>query len=165
MKLDLVPAFPVQQLRATLLASDTSKMKDKPCLYINRGGIGSGILLLTIVGICVYWHCRKCPWNEARSTSLSMSCTVPEYPTIKHAYMGATRTHHSTALSQETGEDPESSDKKVTFNKSVDSSEARPLLDNLEVLCIDVIEHYRRLHMRHYASLSNFEVPSSCLID
>ena len=158
-KLEPVPAVPTHELRAKISDLVKLKSKDQSWLYILGGDMGSGTKLLIIVIVCVYWRCRKCPQNEARSTSLPMSSSAPENPNAKHTSMGVTRTDHSTALGWEAVgiQYTESPYKEVTLNEPVQSFDATALLDQLEELGVDVNEHHRRLQARYYAALPSIE--------
>ena len=82
------------------------------------GGTGSGVLLLVIVMICVYWKCRKHARKEARSTSLNTTCTDPENLNLLHTRKCSTRSFDVTDLGWEavriTG--PNKPIKKVKFD-------------------------------------------------
>ena len=65
--------------------------KDKFWFYYLGGGTSSGELLIVIVGMCVYWKCRKHAQKEARPTSLNVICTDPENPNMLHTNKGATK--------------------------------------------------------------------------
>ena len=65
------------------------------------GGTGSGVLLLVIVMMCVYWKCRKHARKEARCTSLNITCTDPENLNVLHTRKGATRSFDVTDLGWE----------------------------------------------------------------
>ena len=96
-QLDPVPAVPIHDLRAKIPDFWKLKSRDQSWLYI-LGGMGSGIILFIILIVYVYLGYRKCPQNEARSTSFPMSSSAPESPNGKDTSMGARRTDHSTAL-------------------------------------------------------------------
>ena len=121
------------------------------------GGTGSGVLLLAIFMMCVYWKCRKHASKEARSTSLNVTCTDPENLNVLHTRKGATRSFDVTHLGQEAvriqGSDRPI--KKVIFDDQLQGFEPPAILDQLEKLGIDVSAQCRSLRARHLALLSN----------
>ena len=49
---------------------------DKYWFYYLGGGIGSGVLLIVIAGMCVFWKCRKHAQKQARHMALNLYGTV-----------------------------------------------------------------------------------------
>ena len=121
------------------------------------GGTGSGVLLLVIVMMYVYWKCRKHASKESRSTSLNITCTDPENLSVLHTRNGSTRSFDVTDLGQEAiriqGSDRPI--KKVNFDGQVQGFEPPAILDQLKKLGIDVSAHCRSLRARHLALFSN----------
>ena len=65
------------------------------------GGTGSGVLLLVIVMMYVYWKCRKHARKEAKSTSLNITCTDPENLNVLLTKKSATKSFDVTDLGWE----------------------------------------------------------------
>ena len=98
------------------------------------GGTGSGVLVIVIIMVCVYWKCRKHASKEARSTSLNMTCTDPENLNMLHTRKGATRSFDVTDLSWEDVR-IQGSDRpitKVNFDDQLQGFEPPAILDQLE---------------------------------
>ena len=121
------------------------------------GGTGSGVLLLVIVMMYVYWKCRKHASKRARSNSLNITCIDPENLNVLHTRKGATRSFNVTDLGWEAvriqGSDRPI--KKVNFDDQLQGFEPPAILDQLEKLGIDVSAHHRSLRARHLALLSD----------
>ena len=119
--------------------------------YIFGGGTWSGVLLLVIVMVCVYWKCRKHARKEARSTSWNIPCSDSENLNMLHTRKGARRSFDVTDLGQEAvriqGSDRPI--KKVRFNDQLQGLESPAILDQLEKLGIDVSAYHRSLRTRH----------------
>ena len=158
-KLDSAPSVPVNELKAKIESLKMLNLdpKGKSWFYILGRGTGSGVLLLVIVMMCVYWKYRKHARKEARSTSLNITCTDPENLNMLHTRKGATRSFDVTDLGWEAvriqGSDRPI--KKVNFDDQLQGFEPPDIIDQLEKLGIDVSAHCRSLRARHLALLSN----------
>ena len=121
------------------------------------GGTGSGVLLIVIIMMCVYWKCRKHARKAARSTSLNVNCTDPENLNVLHTRKGSTRSFDVTDLGREAVRIQRSDRpiKKVNFDDQLQGFEPPAILDQLEKLGIDVSAHCRSLRARYLALLSN----------
>ena len=102
-KLDSIPSVPVNELIAKI---ESLKMLDfdskgKSWFYILGRRCRSGIFLVVIVMMCVYWKCRRHARKEAWSTSLNITCTDPENLNMLHTKKGATRSFDVTDLGWE----------------------------------------------------------------
>ena len=75
--------------------------KGKSWFYILGGSSGSGVLLIVIVMMCVYWKCRKHARKEARSTPVNITCTDPENLNMLHTRKDATGSFDVTDLGWE----------------------------------------------------------------
>ena len=121
------------------------------------GGMGSGVLPIVIVMMCVYWKCRKHARKEARSTSLNITCIDPENLNVLHTRKGATSSFDVTDLGWEAvriqGSDRPI--KKVNFDDQLQGFEPPAILEQLGKLGVNVSAHWGSLHTRHLALLSN----------
>ena len=120
-----------------------------------RGGIGSGIMLLIMVEMCVEWRFRKFHQNEARSTSLFCKLYSSENPSVKLVNMDATGIDHRRTLGQETVgiQYTESPYRRVPLSKPEQSFDVTALLDQLKQLSVNVDENCKRLWAVCYAAL------------
>ena len=130
-------------------------------IHLGGGGTGSGVFLLVIVMMCLYWKCRKHARKEARSTSLNITCTGSENLNVLHSRKGVTRPLNVTELGWEAvriqGSDRPI--KKVNFDDELQGFEPPAILDQFETLGINVSAHLRLLRVRHLALLSNKYYP------
>ena len=157
-KLTPVPAIPSDQL-ITQIASFRQLETNISIswIYYDGGGSGSGSILFIVICCLVYWRCKHHQSNETRSPLL-FSYTVPEKPNMVHTREGAIRTGQSSALGQRTvGFQDPVGNRKFVMENDMQNAFVSALLDQLEDLGADVMEHGRRLWPRQYSAIPKIE--------
>ena len=154
-KLPPTPSVPVDQLKALIQGfKDLNEDKnDKSWIHIIGGGSGSGIILLIIIGVIVYW-CWKKPQSKGDIPTTSVTYTAPETTNLGSPIVNTRRAGQYFALGQEPEEVQEPvGGQKIVINNDMQLAYASALLDHLEDLGSNVQSHCRRLRARHYPAL------------
>ena len=130
-------------------------------MYITGARTGSCKLFAILLGICMYWSCKRHFQSKARSSLLPLAITGPDTSNMNHTKVGTTRPNQPSTLGQETVriQNPAGLPRRI-LNYSVKNSDATMPLDQFEDLDINVSEHCKRLWARKYASLSSTEKQS-----
>ena len=127
---------------------------DKSWIYIFVGGSGSGLILLIVIGVIVYWFCKTPQSKDDRPTT-SVIYTAPETTNLGIPSVDTRRAGQYSALGQEPVEVQEPvGGQKIVINNDMQLAYALALLDHLEDLGTDVQSQCRKLRARHYPALS-----------
>ena len=154
-KLPPTPSVPVDQLKAQIKGfKDLNEDKnDESWIYTVGGGLGSGLILLIVIGVIVYWFCKKPQSKDDRPTT-SVTYTVPETTNLGSSSVDTRRAGQYSALGWEPVEVQEPvGGQKIMSNNDTQFAYASALLDHLEDLGINAQSHHRRLSTRHYPAL------------
>ena len=148
------PAIPIDQLRtqiANFRQIETNKLTS--CIYYVGGGSGSGSILLIVICCLVCWRCKHHQINETRSLP-PVAYTAPEKPNMVHTREGAIRTGQSLALGQRTvGFQNPVGNRRLVMDNDMQNAFPSALLDQLEDLGTNVMEHCKRLSPRQYSAI------------
>ena len=118
---------------------------DKPWIYIVEVGSGPGLILLTVIGMIVYWCCMKPQSNIDRPTT-SVTYTASESISLSSPNVDTRRAGQYSALGWKPVEFQEPVDsQKIVNNNDMQLAYASALLDHLEDLGTDVQSHHSRL--------------------
>ena len=147
-KLDSAKAIPVKMLQAKIHLLKTINFDPNTKYWIIvGGGSGSGVVLLVIVGLCVYCHCKKHLNRKARSTSVDKSNSDSENPNMMHTRVGAIESEIKSDSGQETVgiQGSERPNLRVRLQDPMQSPGSSRLLNQLERYGADVRGHHRTL--------------------
>ena len=73
--------------------------KDESLIYIVGGGSGSGLILCIVIGVIVYWCCKKTQSKNDRPTT-SVTYTAPETSNLGSPNVDTRRAEQYSALGQ-----------------------------------------------------------------
>ena len=101
-KLGPAPAIPMEQLRAQIYSFRHIETKtDRSWIYYVECGLGSGLLLLLVIGELVYWCCKRPRYDLARPP-VSVTYTAPESQSMMQTREAAMGADKYSALGQRT---------------------------------------------------------------
>ena len=145
--------IPVDQLKAQIQGfKDLDENKNgKSWMYIVGCGSGSGLILLIVIGVVVYWCCKKPQSSDDRPTT-SVTYTAPDTTNLGSPKVDTRRAGQYSALGPVEVQEPVGV-QKILINNDMQLAYASALLDHLEDLGADVQSHCRWLRARHYPAL------------
>ena len=110
---------------------------DISLIYIVGGGLGSGLILIIVIGVMVYWCCKKLQSKDDRPTT-SVTYTAPETTNLDSPNVDTRRAGQYSALGWEPVEVQEPvGGQKIVIN-DMQLAYASALLDHLEDLGTNV---------------------------
>ena len=153
-KLEPAPAIPMEQLRAKISGFRHIETKmDQSWIYYVGSGSGSGLLLLLVIGILVYWWCKR-PRNDLTRPPVSVTYTAPESQSMMQTREAAIGADQYSAPGQKTaGFQEPVSHRHIVNDNDMQHAFATGLLNQLEDMSVDVTGHCRRLMGRKAAGL------------
>ena len=142
----------MEQLRAQISSFRHIETEtDQSWIYYVGGGLGSGLLLLLVIGGLVYWCCKRPRYDLARPP-VSMTYTAPEGQSMMQTREAAIGADKYSALGQETAGFQEPVGHRHMVNDSdMQQAFATALLNQLEDMGADVTGLHRRLKARQAA--------------
>ena len=157
-KLAHTPAIPIDQL-GTQIASfrHIETNKSTSWIYYVGGGSGFGSILLIVI-CCIV--CQRCKHHQSRETRTPppVMYTAPESPNMSIPRVVAIGDDQNSASGQVTvGFQEPLSNRRMVTDYQKQNAFATALLDQLEDLGVDVMEHCGRLRPSQYSAIPQIE--------